>query len=593
VLPVSGAGTSSWQGGLARSASPRKLRARLGSNVTYLARWRPLLILLFTLILALWWGAASAQSCNGFVAVDGAMLEDDAACYFTAAEGAEHAYIRTDLLTAALGLESDYLPDTGTLRFQKNGLNVDLAATDDVALALSKRPDVLTVAGQTRASRSAVLAGSSYLPLAEVVRAFGGEVAWNGVASLVMVDFSEPLPEAATEPDASEAAVPETDEPTSGEASGTPASATLLDPPRYGVHEGYTRVAVNVPAGVLYELAVDGENFIVLFGSARAEPYTLTPEGAQLSSLGYARVGNGSALALIVGTVYPLSANGKGFEVGTLEAESGEVLYIDFGPTRRGPQIAKLADLAVERLATVKRPASVQKTVVIDPGHGGYDPGTLSDYVVEKDVVLAVGLLLKELLEARGIRVEMTRDDDNFVELEDRAKFAVPSKHNLFISLHANATETAGAEGIETWVFGEPQDGAVIDLAVLENGGGLLGRARTEQAQAAVASIDGDLLREENLSYSTLLAENVQDDLIGLTGSQNRGVKHNYFVVIRDARVPAVLVELGFVNHPVEGPKLAETDYQEMLAEALADGIDAFLARGRTLASSARRTGSE
>ncbi len=573
--------------------------------MTYLARWRPLLILLATLLATLWCGAASAQTCNGFIAVDGALLEDEAACYFTAAEGAEHAYIRTDLLTAALGLESDYLPETGSLRFQKGGVSVDLAATDDVATALSEAPGVLTVAGRAQPSRSAVLAGSSYLPLAEIVRAFGGEVGWNGAASLVVVDFSEPTPEVAatepTEPEASEAAAPEPEAPETAEpgemsanpASGNQVSGTLLDAPRYGVHEDYTRVAVNVPAGVLYELAVDGQNLVVIFGAARAEPYTLTPEGAQLSSLGYARVGDGAALALIVGTTYPLSADGKGFEVGTLEAESGEVLYIDFAPARRGPRVAKLADLAVERLATVKRPTSVQKTVVIDPGHGGYDPGAVSDFVAEKDLVLGVGLLLKEALEARGIRVEMTRDDDTFVELEDRAKFAVPSEHNLFVSLHANATETAGAEGIETWVFGEPQDAALIDLAVLENGGGVEGRARTEQAQAAEASIDGDLLLEENLSYSTLLAENVQDDLIGLTGSQNRGVKHNYFVVIRDARVPAVLVELGFVNHPVEGPKLAETDYQEMLAEALADGIEAFLARGGTLALSAPRTGSE
>ncbi len=105
--------------------------------MTYLARWRPLLILLATLLATLWCGAASAQTCNGFIAVDGALLEDEAACYFGDAEGAEHAYVRTDLLTAALELESDYLPETGSLRFQKGGLNVDLAATDDVATALS------------------------------------------------------------------------------------------------------------------------------------------------------------------------------------------------------------------------------------------------------------------------------------------------------------------------------------------------------------------------------------------------------------------------------------------------------------------------
>ena len=80
------------------------------------------------------------------------------------------------------------------------------------------------------------------------------------------------------------------------------------------------------------------------------------------------------------------------------------------------------------------------------------------------------------------------------------------------------------------------------------------------------------------------LATTVQDDLIDLTESENRGTRNNYFVVLRDARVPAVLVELGFVNSPVEGPKLASASYQAMLAEALADGIEAFLSPGGTLA---------
>ena len=134
-------------------------------------------------------------------------------------------------------------------------------------------------------------------------------------------------------------------------------------------------------------------------------------------------------------------------------------------------------------------------------------------------------------------------------------------------------------------MFGEPQDDSLIDLAVLENGGGEVGRTRTARAQETAASIDGDLLREENLTYSTVLADNVQGDLVDVTGSANRGIKKNYFVVIRDARVPAVLVELGFVDSADEGPKLAEGGYQDTLAEALADGIEAFLAQGGALAA--------
>ncbi len=524
------------------------------------------------------------------MAVDGKLLEGEAACYFGVAEGAENAYVRTDLVTAALGLESAYLPETGQLQFERGRSRAELLATEDVEAALSKRPGALVVGGEAETGRSAILAGSSYLPLAEIVGAFGGTLSWNDAARLALVDFSTPevSAEGARDP-ARPAATPEP-----GTAEPNPPSdmsaMTELDAPRYAAHEGgYTRVAIDVPDGVSYQLAVDGDNFIVLFDHARAAPYEVTPNGAQLASLGYRTVGAGadtdSMLALIAGTGYPLTAAGKGFRVGVLGEGGTKTLYIDFAPGLKGEKVAELAELSQRKLAAVQRPRSVQKTVVIDPGHGGKDPGTLSDYVVEKDLVLGVGLLLRDKLEARGINVEMTRSDDTFVPLEDRAAFAVPSEHNLFVSLHANATGRGDAEGIETWVFGEPQDDSLIDLAVLENGGGEVGRARTVRAQEAAVSIDGDLLREENLTYSTVLADNVQGDLVDVTGSYNRGVKKNYFVVIRDARVPAVLVELGFIDSPEEGPKLAQESYRDTLAEALADGIEAFLAQGGAVAS--------
>ena len=548
--------------------------------VTHSTRWRLLLSLLASITVQ----TALAQRCTDFVAVDGALLggRDAAACYFGPAEGAENAYVRTDLVTAALGLESAYLPETGQLQFEKGDERVALLATEDVAAALSKRPDALVVGGEAEAGRSAILAGNSYLPLTEIVEAFGGTVSWNDAARLALVDFSTPVPLAAT-PAVVRDPAPPTDAPDP--------DMPELDAPRYAAHEeGYTRVAVNVPAGVSYQLAVDGNNFIVLFDGARAAPFEVTPNGAQLVSLGYRTIGeggagNGGVLALIAGTGYPLTAAGQGFRVGALDGDGSQTLYIDFAPGLKGEKVAELADLAERNLAAVQRPQSVRKTVVIDPGHGGKDPGTLSGYVVEKDLVLGVGLLLKGKLEARGIGVEMTRDDDTFVPLEDRAAFPVPSEYNLFVSLHTNATGRGDAEGIETWVFGEPQDDSLIDLAVQENGGGEVGLERTARAQEAAASIDGDLLREENLSYSTVLADSVQENLIGVTGGYNRGIKKNYFVVIRDARVPAVLVELGFVDNPEEGPKLAEESYQEMLAEALAEGIEAFLAQGGAVAS--------
>ncbi len=221
---------------------------------------------------------------------------------------------------------------------------------------------------------------------------------------------------------------------------------------------------------------------------------------------------------------------------------------------------------------------------MIDVGHGGEDPGASSDYAVEKELVLSVGLKLKVLLERSRVGVVMTRSRDHFVELDDRAAFSVPSEHNLFISLQTNATEHGDAEGIETWVFGEPQDDSVIELAVLEDGGGELGRARTARSQELAASIDSELLRGDNLNLSTELAETVQRELVAGTGDHNRGVRKNYFAVIHDARTPAILVEMGFLNHPVEGPKLATDAYQISLAEALDGGIGRFFDQGGPLA---------
>lgn len=516
-------------------------------------------------VIALLSVSAAAQTCDAYVSVDGKVLSGEAACYFEPPEGADNAYIRTDILTNALGLESDYLPQTGTLRFEKGGQQVDILATDDVEAALRTRDGALTIDGETQAGRSAVLAGSSYLPLQELIVAFGGTVLWNKPARLALIDFSNsaltPPPPQAPQDN----------------------NLAPLTTPRYALHDGYTRVAIDIPPGVTYDLATQEENFIVLFHGAQAQNYSERPDGLQLSSLGFTELGP-NQWALIAGTRYPLGAGGQGYEVGRLSGDAGhETLYIDFAPGLQGEQVADLTELAVQP-APVRRPESIRKTVVIDPGHGGQDPGTSSDYVVEKDLVLTVGLLLRDELEARGINVEMTRDNDTFVELEDRARFAVPSKHNLFVSLHANSTEIAGAQGIETWVFGEPQDDSVIDLAVLENGGGEVGRERTASAQEEAATIDGDLLREENLAYSTILADTVQQDLVAFTESENRGVRNNYFAVLREARVPAALVELGFVNSPIEGPKLVDPDYQQTLAEALADGIEAFLSPGGTMA---------
>ena len=233
-------------------------------------------------------------------------------------------------------------------------------------------------------------------------------------------------------------------------------SGTTLAAPRYGVREGHARVALDLPEGLPFQLAVSGNNLIVLFPRARATPFQLAPEGEHLSQLSYATVDD--SLALTARTPYPLDRNRSGFRVRTLTGGNGtsKTLYLDFSPGLRSEAVRRLPDLAKTQPPAVRQPTEVRRAVLIDVGHGGEDPGASRDNWIEKELVPKVGLKLKTLLERRGVRVVMTRGGDYFVTLEDRAAFAVPSEHNLFISLHVNATERGDADGVETWIFGEP-----------------------------------------------------------------------------------------------------------------------------------------
>jgi N-acetylmuramoyl-L-alanine amidase len=244
--------------------------------------------------------------------------------------------------------------------------------------------------------------------------------------------------------------------------------------------------------------------------------------------------------------------------------------------------VAPLPLPAADPLAIAQAPER-RYTVVIDAGHGGHDPGAVSSWAREKEVVLDVALRLKALLEAEGVHVIVTRDHDTFLTLQERSTFATTDR-NLFVSIHANSAESTSAAGIETWVFGRPLDPALIDRAIDENGGGDVGAVRTEEAARIATDIAGDILRETQLNYSLALAELVQARLVDATGANDRGVRQNLFYVIRNSRIPAILVELGFVSNPDEGRKLAETAYRADLADALADGILTFLREGGTLA---------
>lgn len=214
------------------------------------------------------------------------------------------------------------------------------------------------------------------------------------------------------------------------------------------------------------------------------------------------------------------------------------------------------------------------KTIVIDPGHGGKDPGGLgSSDLQEKGIVLSISQKLREVLTAKGYTVLMTRESDHLIPLKKRTEFATQHKADLFLSIHVNAAESSRANGIETYYLDVTStDKASEKIAAREN------INSGYSIQELETLLDG-LIRESKSEDSKRLARHVQNTLVQHTGAVDRGVKHARFVVLIGTKVPAILIEAGFLTNPVEGRKLATSAYQHKIATAIAEGVDKFLGK--------------
>jgi N-acetylmuramoyl-L-alanine amidase len=512
---------------------------------------RSALALLALLVLAAA-GLALAQERHNFLAVDGQLLDDAGPYYFIAHGDASNAFAKAAPLAAALQLDVDYDAQRDVLIFEDARTRAELDVTRDVAAGLAHELGALRVDGVPfgrPVPRGLLVDGTSYVALTPIVEAFGGRAAWHQDARVI------------------EVAIPD-------RSAGGVGGAAAVAQPRIGRHDGYTRVALDLPHAVQPELRVgDGAVALVLPGT-RVEGIDRRLDEGPLRRVYRDRLDGEDALVLVVD--HPVDDDGQGYRMGQVE---GGVLYVDVGPQLAGEPAAGPARTGANaRASEPAPPPERRRTVVLDAGHGGHDPGTVSDWAHEKEIVLDVTLRLAERLEAAGVEVVLTRDHDTFLTLQERSTYAT-TERNVFVSIHANAAPSGSAQGIETWVFGRPLDPGLIDRAIRENGGGELGQQLTAEA-AESADIAGDILRETQLNYSMGLAELVQERMVEATGANDRGVRKNLFYVIRNSRIPAILVELGFVSHPEEGRKLMRSDYRDALADALADGIVTFLANG-------------
>jgi N-acetylmuramoyl-L-alanine amidase len=248
-------------------------------------------------------------------------------------------------------------------------------------------------------------------------------------------------------------------------------------------------------------------------------------------------------------------------------------------PYQPGSRVNEVA--ARGRQPTNKTAASTSvsnglRKVVLDPGHGGKDPGASGPGgIAEKDIVLSIAKKLALKLKAEmGTEVVLTRKDDRFVPLEDRTLLANTEDADLFISLHVNASPNIDAKGIETYYLDNTTDEAAIRLAAREN-------ATSRKNISDLQFILSDMMQNMKLEDSITLAHRLQASLVSgmskfMGDVKDLGVKKALFHVLVGARMPSVLVEMFFITNKTESRVMADAGYRDAMVNALFEGIQKY-----------------
>ncbi|GBE03451.1 N-acetylmuramoyl-L-alanine amidase AmiC precursor [bacterium BMS3Abin09] len=269
--------------------------------------------------------------------------------------------------------------------------------------------------------------------------------------------------------------------------------------------------------------------------------------------------------------------NSKDFSAYLLENPHRLVVDVYAGEAKGG--------LLLEPLEVKKTPGNKFmnniRTVVIDAGHGGKDPGAVGlRGLREKDITLSVGKKLGKIIEKKhGVNVIYTRTRDRFVSLNKRTQLANSSKADLFISIHTNASKRRGARGIETYFLNWTNEDQAMKVAARENGIPLW---KMKKQQGGLKMILQDLARSNKKEESMRLAYNVQNAMINTLKKdyhriEDHGVKFALFYVLVGAEMPSILVEISFISNRDEEKRLANNRYRDKVAEAIAKGVNAYI----------------
>ena len=262
-----------------------------------------------------------------------------------------------------------------------------------------------------------------------------------------------------------------------------------------------------------------------------------------------------------------------------LPAEQGPIVVLRERRKRAAP--AEIApsppadDIPGQKLSLAQQLGLGIGTIVLDPGHGGKDPGAIAFGMKEKNIVLKTGKrLAAHLREKLGATVILTREDDSFMPLEERTAIANTHSADLFVSLHINAHPSPDIRGFETYFLNLTTNAEAMRVAAREN-------ATSTHQLSDLQDILSDILQNSKINESSRLAERVHKSIDnGFSEShfavRNMGVKQAPFYVLIGAEMPAILIEIAFISNPDDAKLLGDDDFIDKLANQISDGISQY-----------------
>lgn len=335
------------------------------------------------------------------------------------------------------------------------------------------------------------------------------------------------------------------------------------------------RIVVDLPQ-VAFDLPDDGR-------SRRVGPITGWRHG--LFEPGTSRVVIDATAPMAVKSAFILPPSGS----------NGHRLVLDLVPTDRESFLVTSNESVAKRVAlrgpslqapqqgpqqgpVPDRPADARRVIVIDPGHGGVDPGALGQQHHEKEIVLAAAKTLARRLEQTGrYKVVLTRDRDVFVRLRDRLAIARKAGADLFMSLHADSIDDKGLRGFSVYTLSETaSDDEAAELAASENKVDIIAGIDLSDQAPEVTDILIDLAQRRTKNLSARLASYVVEEMAGVTPLLKRPHRFAGFAVLKAPDVPSVLVEMGFLSNPVDHKNLHSAAFRDRIAEGLARSIDNY-----------------